>query len=277
MIVGKATRIPVRIDWYHTLQKAILIDSRVNPVITKFLIFRKALIYRLATHLVPVSCAAAEDIQTTFHVAPSKCTVIHNLLADPLSTIISREIERQVVITCVGRLDQSKGHDVLVQALHLLNKQFPNVCVRFIGDGPRKSHLINLAASLGIADNFVFTGNISHDNVLIELSNSYLTVHPTRSESFGYAVLESIAVGTPVVASNVGGIPEIIRDGVEGFLVPPDSPEALANAIEKILKSPELRETLSKNARERFLSTFELTNGVQDIITWLTATIDART
>jgi glycosyltransferase involved in cell wall biosynthesis len=81
--------------------------------------------------------------------------------------------------------------------------------------------------------------------------------------------VESLAVGTPVVASSVGGIPEVVRDGVDGFLVPPDDPAALAAKVKLLLSDVELRRKMSLNARERFLSTFEQGKVVEEQADWL--------
>jgi glycosyltransferase involved in cell wall biosynthesis len=101
------------------------------------------------------------------------------------------------------------------------------------------------------------------------MAESALTVVPSRSEAFGLVVIESMAVGTPAVASAVGGIPEIIRDGVDGFLVPPDDPAALADKIGLLLSNAELRHKMGLNARERFLSRFEQSRVVKEQADWL--------
>ncbi len=276
MVVGRLFRVPVRIAWYQTLHKQITIDQQYDAVKTKLLVLRKKLVYRLATNVVPVSCFAFEELWNIYRVPQEKRKVIYNLLTDPLKSNFKKSNNNQVDIVCVARLDHSKGQDVLIKAMHLLVEKYPKLRLKLIGDGPRRYELVELSRSLQVSEKVDFMGRIPHEDVLKNVFTSYLNIHPARVDNCPLAVIESIALGTPLVASNTGGIPEIIRDGVDGFLVPPDSPEALANAIEKILESPELRDTLAKNARERFLSTFELTNGVQDIIAWLTATIDAR-
>ena len=99
------------------------------------------------------------------------------------------------------------------------------------------------------------------------------TVVPSRSEGFGLVNIESLAVGTPVVASSVGGIVEVIRDGIDGFLVPPDNPELLAERLHLLLSNSELRSTMSRNARERFLTTFEQSKVIKEQADWLAASV----
>lgn len=85
-----------------------------------------------------------------------------------------------------------------------------------------------------------------------------------------------MAAGTPVIASRVGGIPEAIRDGVDGFLVPPDDPEALAEKIKTLYTDPGLREQMGKNARQRFLDMFELTKNIEQQTLWLEKLVQQR-
>lgn len=100
------------------------------------------------------------------------------------------------------------------------------------------------------------------------MSSAVVTVVPSRDEAFGYVNIESLAVGTPVVASNVGGIPEIIRDGIDGYLVPAEDELTLAEKLKKILSNSRIQQNMSKNARLRFLDSFELTSAVRREAQW---------
>jgi glycosyltransferase involved in cell wall biosynthesis len=113
-----------------------------------------------------------------------------------------------------------------------------------------------------------FAGQVEHAEVLKKMSTAVATVVPSRQEAFGLVNIESMAVGTPVVASAVGGIPEIIRDGLDGFLVPPESPEALANRLKMILSDSHLRREMRANARHRFLSEFEQRRSIRRQADW---------
>lgn len=132
---------------------------------------------------------------------------------------------------------------------------------------------MQLARDLGVEDRCTFGGAVGHQEVLAAMASSMATVVPSRSEAFGLVNIESLAVGTPVIASGVGGIVEIIRDGVDGFLVPPEAPEALAKKVEMLLSDPELRQTMSTNARERFLTRFERSKIVKQQVEWLESVV----
>jgi glycosyltransferase involved in cell wall biosynthesis len=153
---------------------------------------------------------------------------------------------------CVGRLHPTKGQDVLIRAIARLKDRFPDARFEFVGDGPCMDDCVKLAEELEIADRCRFTGRLTHDEVLRRLATSSVSVVPSRSECFGLVNIESLAVGTPVVASHVGGISEIVNDGEEGFLVPPDDPVSLAERLGELLGDPELRAEMTDKALQRF-------------------------
>lgn len=266
---GWLTRVPLRVAWYLTLQEAIDIDRTVSRWWLKFMRFRKRLIYKLATHIVPNSEAGSQDVQSVFGVPASKCHVGYLSLPDPQGNRDWQDIPKLGCRPiCVGRLHATKGQDVLIRAVARLKSTLPEMRVEFVGDGPRRNELVELAQQLGVTDHCLFSGRLPHDEVLRRMAASSVTVAPSRSECFGLVNLESLAVGTPVVASDVGGIGEIFHDGVEGFLVAPEDDEALAERIHMVLSDTTLRQTMSARARERF-QVFEQCKVVREQADWL--------
>ena len=266
--IGWLMRVPCRINWYHTLDDQIATDAASPKWKLTLLRLRKRLVYRLMTQMVPVSQAASEDAQRSYGIAENKCQVFHNALIDPVPGLdFDKPDPRRVV--CVGRLSPSKGQDVVIRALCSLKDTVPDLCVEFIGDGPTKKALLALAKNLAVEDRCRFVGALSHDKVIRMMASAYATIVPSRSEAFGLVGIESLAVGTPVIGSLTGGLIETIRDGVDGFLVPPDDPVSLANKLRLMLSTPALRNSMSRNARERFLSRFESRKIVNTQATWL--------
>jgi len=151
-----------------------------------------------------------------------------------------------------------KGQDILIKAIALLKPDYPDLTIQFAGGGGMRPHCKEMAHKLGLASNCYFSGNISHDAMLKDMSRAWVAVVPSREEPFGRVLIEALAVGTPVIASRVGGIPEVIIDGTEGFLVPPENPEALAEKIALLLSDQGLRKKMSAAGREGFLQRFEL-------------------
>src|SRR5215217_2220789 len=148
----------------------------------------------------------------------------------------------------VGRLHRQKGVDTLVRAVPLLP---PEVPVTLAGDGPERAALEKLAARLGVADRVRVTGFLPHRQVPELLAGAAVAVLPSRYEELGTALVEAMAAGRPVVASAVGGIPELVRDGVDGLLIPPGQPAALATAVRAVLADPQLAARLGGHGRAR--------------------------
>lgn len=272
MIIGCALNVPNRISWYRTLSTAMELDNNALPWKRQLQRFRKRLVYLTATDIMTNSAAGKRDVVKVYRVPSRKITVFANCIADPLPAVSEQttHLDRDRIV-CAGRLDRVKGQDVLLYALSLVHKTHPNANVVFVGDGPLEAEYRSLAARLGIAHHCEFVGGQPNTEVLRQLATAMVSVVPSRSEAFGYVNIESMAVGTPVVASRVGGISEIIRDGVDGFLIPPNDVDALANRLTRLLSDVTLRSKLGRNARHRFVEHYDQEAILAAQSTWLEA------
>lgn len=155
-----------------------------------------------------------------------------------------------------GRLEPMKGVDVLLRAFtKAIVGLSPDIHLRIVGDGSQATMLKDLAKELEIDHRVIFTGRIDHQAVLAEFARAEIFCGLSRSEALGNVFLEAQASGCAVIATNVGGIPEIVRDLESGLLVPPDDIDASATAIRTLLADPGLRARLSiaaKKGMERF-------------------------
>jgi glycosyltransferase involved in cell wall biosynthesis len=142
---------------------------------------------------------------------------------------------------------EAKNHRLLLQAAAQLRGKFPVLEFVLVGDGPLRPELEREAERLGIRDQVLFLGD--RRDIPAVLASLDLSVLPSASESLSNAIIESMAAGVPVIASNVGGNPELVTEG-RGALVPPDEPQALADAIERILRDAPLRSELGRNAKQ---------------------------
>ena len=144
-----------------------------------------------------------------------------------------------------GRLTRQKALGVTLDAL----AQLPEGRLTVIGDGPERAELERHARAAGIEGRVAFVGARPRDEVLRSLAGAQAAVLSSDWENFPHAAVEALAVGTPVVATAVGGVPEIVEDGVNGLLVPPGTAEQLAEALGRVLRSRELRARLEEGAR----------------------------
>jgi glycosyltransferase involved in cell wall biosynthesis len=239
--------------------------QNTSPVTLKLLRLRKRFVYGLATGLVANSAAALQDLQSGYGVPSSKCAVQHLGVADPRQRLPLVPVEaREDTVLCVGRLHPSKGQDILIDAISKLGPSANGTRFHFLGNGPALEDLRRRAVEKDVAGRCVFAGTMKHEEVVSRMSQAKAVVAPSRSEAFGLVNVEAISVATPVVASCVGGIPEIVRDGVEGLLFAPGDSASLAGKLATLLSDIELRKRLGSNGRDRFLRAFELKQRVRD-------------
>lgn len=155
------------------------------------------------------------------------------------------------VIGAVGRLAPIKGIEYLLRAVQPLCREelLGPIRLCIVGDGPLRSQLEQLAEQLGIADGTFFLGNRSDVHQLMTSFDIYAL--PSIHEGIPIALLEAMALGRPVVASRVGGVPEVLRDGVDGRLVPAGDVQALGSAIRELMVSPDLRKSMAEAGMKR--------------------------
>jgi glycosyltransferase involved in cell wall biosynthesis len=173
------------------------------------------------------------DLQRYDHQEPC-CTLRDEYGMEPGSQIVG----------VIARLEPEKGHPTLLDAWPLVLRSVPDAYLLVIGEGSRRAELEAQARSLRIAHRVVFTGR--RDDVPAVTAALDVAVLPSYREAQGLSVLEAMALSRPVVASNVGGIPEMIEDGRTGLLVPPHDADALAAAIVRLLTDHPYADTLGR-------------------------------
>jgi glycosyltransferase involved in cell wall biosynthesis len=144
----------------------------------------------------------------------------------------------------VARLESEKGHPTLLEAWPRVLQQVPTAYLVIVGEGSKRAELERLAGELRIAHRVVFTGR--RDDVPAVTAAFDVAVLPSYREAQGLTILEAMALSRPVVASKVGGIPEVIENGVTGLLVPPHDPDALAGAIVRLLTDHAYADTIGR-------------------------------
>jgi glycosyltransferase involved in cell wall biosynthesis len=229
---------------------------------------RRALAYRVLRRLGVPIVAVSEDLAgflvTGLRVPRAQLEVVHNGIPIPDRPVSDSPDRRAsaraalgipedlALVVAVGNLYPVKDHATLVRAIARL----PAARVAIAGRGDQEAPLRALAAQLGLADRVHLLG--LRDDVETVFAAADVFVQPSLSEGLPLAVLEAMATGLPVVATSVGGIPEVIADGRTGLLVPASDPLALAAALAKVLSSPDLAKSLGRSGRERALAEFSV-------------------
>jgi L-malate glycosyltransferase len=157
---------------------------------------------------------------------------------------------RQVKLIVAKHLRWNYGIDYLISALDQIVQQYPRVSLNILGEGIERENLVQQVDRLGLSGHVTFTGRIQHPEIVNYLQQADIAVMPSLAESFGVFALEAQACGLPVVASNVGGVPEAIMQGETGLLVPPADAGALAEAILSLVYDRRLRERMGQKGAE---------------------------
>ncbi len=243
------------------VRRVIGSQRQIGDLLTPLQFGMQSAVFRLCDRVVCNSQAAADRLIDS-GLASDKVVVVPNGIPDELFRPAVPAMPRQPGMLRIGMIarmnNACKNHPIFLRAAVRLAQQFSNFEVLLVGDGPLRPGLEQLAAKLGLGSRIRFLGE-RHDipEVLASLDISVL---PSSTESSSNAILESMAAGVPVVATRVGGNPELISDGETGLLVPLDNEEKLAGALERFLTDPLLREECARRARSVAQARFSLAN-----------------
>jgi sugar transferase (PEP-CTERM/EpsH1 system associated) len=211
----------------------------------------------LVDRVIAVSANVRDFYAAHVGLTADKLVVIYNGVQVPELSISLREARAELglpddgpIIGAISRLDPVKGVDFLIRALAQVN----GATLVVVGDGPERAALEALAGDLGVADRIHWAGHRRDVPYLLPAFD--LLVQPSLHEGLPNTVLEAMACGLPVVATAVGGTPEVIVDGLTGLLVPPRDADALAQAMVTLLSNADLRRTMGRAGRERVAQRF---------------------
>lgn len=229
------------------------IDSRITGIRR----FAGAFINdRYCDNIIAVSEAVKRNVAEN-GVPEDKVSVIYGGI-NPLKILDNKEkslirqkwgiTEEEIIVGIVARLAEVKGHKYFVDAMEIISRDNDNVRFFIAGIGPKEEELRELIKQKGLTDRVVFTGFV--DKVYEVFNIIDINVISSLSEALCLSLIEGMSVGKPSVATDTGGIPEVIKDGYNGFLVPPGDACRLADAILKLIHDPELRNTMGDRGRE---------------------------
>lgn len=227
-------------------------------------LLNKLLYFQLADKIIGISNAVRDSIINSLAIDSNKIEVIYDGVridefyneSKYYSWLNNLSSKKEFVIATISRLDENKGIDTFIHAANIVSKSMPNAKFLIVGQEEKKfsrklKKLINSAVT---NQNIIFRGFINDVSSL--LYDIDIFVRTSTQEALGFGVIEAMATGRPVIATNVGGLPEVIDDGITGILIPSNNPELLSEKIIFLLNHPEILQKFSINAiksvREKF-------------------------
>ena len=189
---------------------------------------------------------------------------------DPASFVLEGDLSPPVGdphIVCVGRLVHIKGQSLLLQALCELGRRGLLARATLVGDGPRRAELEALATQLGVSERVTFAGSVGQDAIWAIYRSAEVFCLPSMAEGLPVVLMEAMALEVPVVSTRIMGIPELVEDGVTGLLVAPGRVGPLADALERLLRDPELRARIGSAGRQKVLSDFDVNESARQLST----------
>lgn len=197
-----------------------------------------------------------------------KINVIHcGVNTDIFQPVAAEEKEKSddaLAIFCVGTLHEVKGQTYLIEACRLLRERGIPFHCHFLGDGPDESMLKAQTAQAGLIDQIHFHGRLQHQEIVELLKGADVLVAPSvptqdgRKEGIPVVLMEAMASGLPVISTNMSGIPELVEDGLNGFLTKPGDAQAVADDLQRLYLDPDLRQQLAQAGRDRVVDEFDL-------------------
>jgi glycosyltransferase involved in cell wall biosynthesis len=257
LLAARIARTPLRIITRHHLDQTHLIGKRIPIEIDRWTA-------REAYKVVTVSNAVKDFMIAADHIDGNKIEVIHlGFDYDKFTAIkeIGQKIrdefsfaEDDFIIGCIGNFFPTKGHKYLLEAVKKISPQIRNIKLFFVGSGGDQSELEEIIKTLEMKDKVVFAGY--RTDVPACLNAMDLVVHPSLSEAFCQVLIETMAVGKPLISTDVGGAKEAIVNGKTGILIPIKDSEAIAKVISQIYFHPEFSQEMAlagqKSVREQF-------------------------
>jgi glycosyltransferase involved in cell wall biosynthesis len=157
----------------------------------------------------------------------------------------------------VGKLTEQKGVDVLIRSIAGVRPTIPGIRLKIVGDGPEEEKLKKLAANLQVSDLVTFTGKLSNHKVMEEIDDALCVIIPSKYvENCSMVGIEAMSRGKVIIASNIGGLPDLVDDNISGFLVRPNDPEDLSKKIISIMQNASLASQMGARATAKYLRSF---------------------
>ncbi|MBW1704401.1 MAG: glycosyltransferase, partial [Deltaproteobacteria bacterium] len=252
-IAAILARVPIIITHVHSTYYGY---SKRNILIERFLSV-------FTDKIVCVSMAVQKFVIQVEGINEKKCIVIYNgvEVQDSYETKLSVNrksfgiSDSDIIVITVASLTAHKGHSVLIDAMHILIQKYENLKLLIVGDGPLRNDLFEYVKRLDLTRNMLFAGLRKDIFALLKLSDIFVLPSLER-EGLGIAIIEAMACNLPLVGTFLGGIPEVIEENGNGFLVKPGDPEELAAATERLINDKTARTKMGQMGSKIFEEKF---------------------
>ncbi len=174
--------------------------------------------------------------------------------------------DEEILILFVGYLDEFKGIFELINAFNKITAENSNVKLMMVGTGPKKEDLLEILNKVGIEDKVIFTGVVEHQKIHRYYQSADIFVLPSYTEGLPVSILEAMATGVPVVATSVGGVPELITHGLNGFIVPPRDEEAFIEKLLILINDKNLRQQYANRSLKKIKEEFDIKVKISKLI-----------
>src|SRR6266542_3595866 len=239
-----------RVAWYHILSQQLK-DIKNNKWSESLMIKKFMAGYLFANYVVPFHEFGKRDAIKFLHKSAKKIFVIPNGFS-----LTGREADKiepytaTPVFLFLGRLQLYKGGDLIIKCFKKISEKYPEVKLQIVGDGDKEQSWKELIKTLQLENIVEMPGKTSSYNLVFSyLEKAYALLVPSRFDNFPTVIIEAFSSGVPVIGSNAGGIPEMIKQGVDGFICEPDNEQEWIDKIELLIKDVNLRNKMALQAR----------------------------
>jgi len=246
-----------------------------GPIKTRLFIWIERITALITDKIITLTHRGKQE-HVDFKIAPAEkfVTIYSGINIESKLDLNSKEESQQLkvqlgipsesfVFGCVARLDPIKGVSFLINAMNRVVQEYPQSRLLLVGDGQELQKLIQQTKALGLENHIIFAGFQKNANAYIQCMDVFVLA--SLNEGMGRVILEAMLFEKPVIATRVGGVPEIVEDGVSGLLVSSGDVESLSFAMIKLLKDNELLQTMGQQAKSKLKEKFSLEVMVQDI------------
>jgi len=263
-LAGFLAKVPIIIHHHHS--------TGMDSLGWRQRLFERIVTRFMTDKVIAVSCATKQLLISCGFGTEDNVSVIYNgvesSFAEPSGqreAVIKRyNLAGKKALVTTASLTPHKGHRFILEALKTVVKQYPSACCVFVGGGPERQALENQAMAFGLTERIIFTGIQQDVRPYLECADMF--VLPSLRESMGIAIVEAMAKKLPVVASNVDGIPEVVKDGVTGLLSQPASPQDIASKISALLGNADIARRMGEEGYKCFIELFTLERSVNAIM-----------